>query len=222
MQDRIEPPVLISRLMTFVFASSLVVLGALGVTLYKMFPLNRPQVFFLMTQLRSDVDIRLTEMPPADENLEIYKRMFIREYIRARNEVMPNMNVMRRKWNNSDDGVVRAWSSPDVYQAFTETGMWNAIMNDIPDFKFSCPVEFQTGAIAPRTDDTYAVSFTYYCTNSDRQGTTKDYTIVLKLEMDDGATVRWADRLNNPLGIRVTEYTVESDNGDPLNTGYLD
>lgn len=208
--------------MTFVFASSLVVLGALGVTLYKMFPLNRPQVFFLMTQLRSDVDVRLTEMPPADENLEIYKRMFIREYIRARNEVMPNMNVMRRKWNNSDDGVVRAWSSPDVYQAFTETGMWNAIMNDIPDFKFSCPVEFQTGAIAPRTDDTYAVNFTYYCTNSDRQGTTKDYTIVLKLEMDDGATVRWADRLNNPLGIRVTEYTVESDNGDPLNTGYLD
>lgn len=222
MQDRIEPPVLISRLMTFVFASSLVVLGALGVTLYKMFPLNRPQVFFLMTQLRSDVDVRLTEMPPADENLEIYKRMFIREYIRARNEVMPNMNVMRRKWNNSDDGVVRAWSSPDVYQAFTETGMWNAIMNDIPDFKFSCPVEFQTGAIAPRTDDTYAVNFTYYCTNSDRQGTTKDYTIVLKLEMDDGATVRWADRLNNPLGIRVTEYTVESNNGDPLNTGYLD
>lgn len=208
--------------MTFVLASSLVVLGALTVTLYKMFPLNRPQVFFLMTQLRSDTVVKLADFPPDDENLEVYKRMFIREYIRARNEVVPNTTVMRRKWNNSDDGVVRAWSTPDVYQEFTETNMWNAIMNETPNFQFACPVEFQTGAIAPRTDDTYAISFSYYCTNSDRQAPTKDYTIVLKLGMDDGNTIRWADRLNNPLGIRVTEYTIESNNGDPLNTGYLD
>ena len=26
--------------------------------------------------------------------------------------------------------------------------------------------------------------------------------------------MKWADRLNNPLGIRVSEYTVESVNGD--------
>lgn len=51
MPDRVEPPVLISRLMTFVFATALVVLGALGLTLWQLFPLNRPQVFFLTTQI---------------------------------------------------------------------------------------------------------------------------------------------------------------------------
>ena len=39
--------------------------------------------------------------------------------------------------------------------------------------------------------------------------------------MADGTTINWADRLNNPLGIRVSEYVVESGNGDPLDTGYL-
>ena len=52
MADRIEPPILLSRLMTFVFAAALVVVVVLVVTLAKMFPLNRPQIFFLTTQPR--------------------------------------------------------------------------------------------------------------------------------------------------------------------------
>ena len=39
--------------------------------------------------------------------------------------------------------------------------------------------------------------------------------------MEDNATIKWSDRLDNPLGIRVSEYEIESENGDPLNTGYL-
>lgn len=221
MQDRIEPPILLSRVMTFVFAGALVVLVVLIITLYKMFPLNRPQVFFLMTSPRSDLEITLTELPPTDENFEIYKRSFIREYVKARNEIVPNAKVMRRKWGNDNNGVIRAWSTPDVYNAFMNTNMWTALMNDVPDFEFTCPVEFQPGAVAPRTDDTYAVSFSYFCANSDGQIDKKDYTIVIRLELDNNADIKWSDRLSNPLGIRVAEYTIESGNGDPLDTGYL-
>ena len=57
MQKRVKPPVLVSRLMTFVLATSIVVLGALAFTLYKMFPLNSPQIFFLTTTLRADQNI---------------------------------------------------------------------------------------------------------------------------------------------------------------------
>lgn len=221
MQDRIEPPILLSRTLTFVFAAALVVVVVLFITLYKMFPLTRPQVFFLMTQPRNDLEIRLAELPPTDENLDIYKRSFIREYIKARNEIVPNAKRMRQKWNNDDTGIVRAWSTADVYNEFTQTGMWTALMNDVPDFEFSCPVEFQPGAIAPRGNDTYAVSFSYFCANSDGQIDKKDYTIVIRLEMEDNAKIKWSDRLYNPLGIRVAEYKIESGNGDPLDTGYL-
>lgn len=222
-QNRIEPPVLVSRLMTFVLAAALVVLMALGLTLYKMFPLNRPEIFFLASQPRADLEVRLIEMPPNDENLANYKKAFIREYIKARNEVVPNAKIMREKWANNRDGVVRVWSDDAVFTKFIQTDMWNAQMNNIPDFEFSCSVEFQNGAISPysNTDDTYIVNFRYFCADSDRQMDKKDYKIKVKLETTDGEKMKWADRLENPLGIRVTEYKVESGNGDPLDTGFL-
>ena len=45
----------------------------------------------------------------------------------------------------------------------------------------------------------------------------KDYTIILKIESDSSSAVKWTDRLNNPLGIHVTEYEVESVDGDESN-----
>lgn len=223
MQDRIEPPVLLSRLMTIVFATMLVVLGVLVITLYNMYPLDRPQVFFLMSAPKNDLEVILREMAPINENMDNYKRSFIREYIKARNEIVPNAHEMRAKWTNDENGVVYTWSTPDVYNAFTQTNMWNAWMSGVPDFEFSCSVEFDNGAIAiaPRTDNTYAVTFRYFCSDSDRQMDKKEYTIQLKLDMADSATIKWDERFNNPLGIRVSEYTVESGNGDPLDTGYL-
>ncbi len=226
MKARVEPPVLLSRILMFVFAATTVALGTLGITLYKMFPLNRPQVFFLTTQPRSTLEVTLTEMVPSTpESLKKYTESFIREYIRARNEVTPNSRVMLRKWSNDADGVVRAWSADDVYGQFTRTNLWRAITSSTPDFEFSCSVEFKsdgTGAVTPRAQDTYAVKFRYFCADKNgRQTTPKDYTIIVKLELGAPTTIRWADRLNNPLGIRVAGYEIESGNGDPLDTGYL-
>ena len=222
MQDRIEPPILLSRLMTFVLAGAIVVLGVLGFTLYKMFPLNRPQVFFLNSELRADRDVVVHQLPTTDENVKWYKRAFIREYIKARNEIVPDGRVMLRKWNNDATGIVHTWSTDAVYDAFTQTNMWNAIMNSTPDFEFSCSVEFENGAVTPRTADTFAVKFKYFCEDSGGQTAKKDYTIVLRLQMDNDTKLKWAERLDNPLGVRVSEYRIESGNGDPLDTGYLD
>ena len=227
MATRIEPPVLLSRLLVFVFAAMVVVLGVLGVTLYNMYPLDRPQVFFLMTAPQNNLDIVVAEMVPNDgDMLENFKRSFIREYIRARNEIVPDARIMREKWSNDDTGVVNAWSSPETYNEFTKTNMWNAWMSGVPDFEFSCSVEFETGAIEiePRNPDNneYAVSFKYFCSDSNRQMAKKDYKIRVKLDMADGTTMKWVDRLNNPLGVRVSEYIIESGNGDPLDTGYLE
>ena len=152
MQDRVEPPILLSRVMTFVFASAIVVLVALVFTLYNMFPLNRPQVFFLMTAPKQNLQVVLREMVPSDENLENYKKSFILEYIKARNEIVPNAGVMRTKWNNGTDGVVYTWSTQDVYNTFTETNMWQAWMSGLPDFEFSCSVEFGANAFEPYAD----------------------------------------------------------------------
>ena len=223
MQNRVEPPILVSRLMTFVFATAVVVLAVMGITLYKMFPLNRPQVFFLMTQSSHQLEIKLQNMVPTSENLESYKRAFIKEYIKARNEITPNIKVMRKKWTNDPTAAVRAWSDDAVFGEFAQTRMWTALMNEAPGFELKCPVEFESGAITPRGNDMYAVKFRYFCENSDGQVAAKDYTIVLTLGTSIDTTTQWVERLNNPLGIKVVRYVVESVDGnksdktDPLN-----
>ncbi len=224
MADRIEPPILMSRLMTFVFAASVVMAAVLFVTLYNMFPLNRPQIFFLFSQSRSDLEIRLAELPAEDNatNYDHFIRGFLREYVKARNEIVPNVAEMRKKWGNDSNSVMHAWSTPEVYEQLQSTNMWRAFMNDSPDFEFSCPVEFETGAVSPFAENTYDIKFSYFCADNDRQISKKNYTIRIKVDTTSEKNMKWRDILANPLGIVVSEYSVISGNGDPLNTGYLE
>ncbi|MDW2994878.1 MAG: VirB8/TrbF family protein [Alphaproteobacteria bacterium] len=219
MQNRVKPPVLISRLLTFVLAMSLVVLGALVFTLDKMFPLNRPQIFFLTTTTRADQDIKLVQMPPKSEHLDIYKKSLVREYVKHRNEIRSNAKVMTKKWN-SVDGFVRNMSTDGVYTDFINTSAFNTIMNDTPSYNLQCDVFFD-GEPLPISKDTYQVTFRYFCKDSTRPATQKDYTIRIKIETQDNTKIKWANKIENPLGMRVSEYEIISENGDPLDTGFM-
>ncbi|MDR2412960.1 MAG: hypothetical protein LBD50_01985 [Rickettsiales bacterium] len=220
MSDIIEPPVLLSRLMTFVFAAVLVVVVVLVITLTKMYPLEKTQILFLTTQPLANTEIRISTFSPDNENMELYKQAFIKEYLNARNEIIPNVVVMQKKWGNDEEGRVNRWSTPEVYSQFMQTQMWKSYMDEAPDFEFYCPVEFNNILPFPGREDTYIVKFRYFCTNTNGQADNKDstivkdFTIVIRLELDN--IVKWTDRLHNPLGIRVAEYSVESDGGDPL------
>lgn len=227
MQDRIEPPVLVSRLMTFVMATSLVVLVVLVVTLDKMFPLNRPQVFFLTSQMMDDQELTLTEMP---EDLNRYKQQFIREYVRARNEIVPDLAIMRAKWANTSSGMVRTWSSDEVFGKFAETQMPNVINQNLDEvFDIKCNVEFPfeysvVQDTNSNNDDTYVVKFDYKCSYGPLgdQEYAQTYAIRVQLQSDADSSVKWADRMENPLGVRVVGYDVIDAQGKVLNTDPLD
>ena len=213
----------------FILASAVVVLGVLAFTIYNMFPLNRPQVFFLMTDLRNNQEIELQELPPQDENLNTYKQLFITEYIKHRNEVFSNPKAMIKKWN-SKDGIVRTWSDNKVYADFANTAMFNAIMQgDAPDFEFVCGVDFVGLPMLVSTSekkdeiriDTYQIKIKYHCEDNTGRTTPKDYTIKLRLLTEEGNKIKWTNRIDNPLGLRVIGYEILSKNGDPLDTGFL-
>ena len=224
-QNRVKPPILLSRLLTFVLATALVVLGTLAFTTYKMFPLNRPQIFFLTTTIADNQDIKLVEMQPVSENLDKYKKTFVQEYIRHRNEVRANASEMHKKWN-ATNGIIRTVSTDDVYSNFTKTALFNDIMsNNVPNIPVQCAVSFHGTPMSLLTKDkdkdTYQTKIMYFCADSTGRHTRKDYTIRMKLITQDGVKIRWADRIENPLGLKVDEYTIMSGNGDPLDTGFL-
>ena len=219
MQNRIEPPILLSRLLMLVFAATLVVLVAMAFTLYKMFPLDRPQVFFLRSANPTDTEITLTQVMPNGGDLDDYRRNFIAEYVKVRNEIEPNVRTMSRNWKR-----IETMSAPEIFAGLANTDMYqrfllNTANGNSDEFDLSCSVEFpQNGGVRPYKNDeaTYTVDFKWFCTNNYGQTDRKDYRIKVRLETDGAQNMKWADHMENPLGLRITEYSVESDNGDPL------
>ncbi|MDR2268899.1 MAG: type IV secretion system protein [Rickettsiales bacterium] len=213
----IEPSGFVSRLMTFVLAGCLIVLIALIAALTRMFPLERTQVFFLSAEPASEQVVSIEKLDINQQNLKIYKENFIKEYIVARNRIIPSNAAMQHVWDTR--GLVYNYSSIEVYQDFKKTDFWYAIMvGKFEPLTFRCDVSF--GKIAPRELDVepekYAVDFVWICTDeSTGQSDKKDFTIALSLKFQSG--LNWNERLDNPLGLKVVGYEVESGDGDPLN-----
>lgn len=220
MQERMEPPILISRLMAFVVATALVVLVVLLFTLDKMFPLNRPQVFVLTTQEIGDKELTLTQIP---EDMDNYKRQFILEYVRYRNEVLPDLAIMQARWGNRPDGIIKSRSTDAVFGDFVLTELATVIRSDYLDeaFTMTCGVNFPAAqSVVKNTNepDTYTVKFTYTCRDNglDAQEYSQQYELFVKLESTDKTAVKWAERMENPLGFRVSQYEVLNGQPDPL------
>ncbi|MCL1785535.1 MAG: VirB8/TrbF family protein [Alphaproteobacteria bacterium] len=219
----VEPPALMSKIMTFVFAAALATAVVLVATLANIMPLNRTQIFFLTSQPLSNTEIRLKSFSVTDSNIEIYKENFIREYIRMRNEIIPQISAMHARWCRRDCPV-GLWSAPDVFAEFARTGMWLAVMEAAPNetFPATCRVEF-IGNIDPYRpadggDDTmsseHLVRFRHFCFDNAGHEESKDYTIVIGIKFQP--SVKWSDRLENPLGILVYQYRMGPGLRDPL------
>jgi type IV secretory pathway component VirB8 len=214
----IEPSGFVSRLMTFVLAGCLTALVVLIAALAHMFPLNRTQVFFLTDRPKSERIISIENFNMTAENIEAYKANFIKEYIVARNRIVPSNLTMRQKWRVGD-GPVYAYSSIDVYADFKQTDFWYAIMEGkFEPLNFRCDVSFD--AISPRKTggdvERFAVKFRYVCADEfTGHSLSKDFTILLGLQFQ--TNLKWNERLDNPLGLKVVAYEIESGGGDPLN-----
>ena len=217
MQNRVEPPILLSRLLTLVFAATLVVLAVLMVTLYNLFPLDRPEVFFLRSANPGDTEITLTQIMPDGNDFETYKRAFITEYVKTRNEITQSVRTMEKNWGMKN-GVVKTMSTDDIFAEFVNTAMYQEFLLNDAVFDFSCSVEFSPQPVNRYTSDgkTYTVDFKWFCTNSYGQTDRKDYRIKITLITEDTQNMKWVDHMENPLGLRVAEYSVESGDGDPL------
>lgn len=221
----VEPPILMSRILTFVLATSVVVVLALLVTLWKMIPLERPEVFFLYTPTRS-ANIIIDPLVPNASNknaLNKYKEGFVREYVIARNTLYANSGMTRKNWLR----IIRPWSSTKVYSAFTKTRLYKdfALGEQIPNV--SCNVNFSSPTndepVLRMNNDTYNVKFTWVCENIGGQTTQKNYTIQIKIQSDldkkISGTMENLEKLrDNPLGIQVVQYDILVGHGDPLDS----
>ena len=220
-----EPPILMSRILTFVLAASVVVLAAMVFTLFKMIPLERPEVFFLMTQTRSTNVVIEPLTPDANNKVatDNYIKGFIREYVIARNSLNSNAFITKNNWTK----VVKPWSSNKVYNDFVNTSLYKAYALSEQTPNISCSVNFSNSskdsAIIKTGEDTFHVNFMWICENIGGQTTQKNYKIQIRIQSDldkkmSGVFENLEKLGVNPLGIQVTQYTTLDGKGDPLNS----
>lgn len=221
----VEPPILMSRILAFVLAASVVVLAVLVITLIKMIPLERPEVFFLLTPTTHSVNTVIEPLDPDTINnkeaIYAYQQGFIREYVIARNTLYDNAVLTRNNWIE----IVKPWSSKKVFSAFTNTKLYRDYTFTNRPPQLSCSVNFSDkNAIimtksTSATDNEYTVNFAWICENSGGQTTQKNYKIRIKIQSDLDKTVSDLKKLTvNPLGIQVTEYEIQDHKEDPLNS----
>lgn len=225
MAKTVQPPVLMSRILAFVLATSIVVLGALVFTLMKMMPLERPEVFFLYTPTRS-ANVIIEPLVPNNNNknaINKYKEGFVREYVIARNTLSVVPGMTRKNWTR----IVKPWSANDVFAKMVKTPLYKefALGDQLPNV--SCNVNFSSPnndkPILKMNNDTYNVKFTWVCKNSGGQTTQKNYKIQIRIKSDlDGkisGTLENLEKLrDNPLGIQVVQYDILDGRSDPLDS----
>ena len=221
----VEPPVLMSRILAFVLATSIVVLGALVFTLVKMMPLERPEVFFLFTPTRS-ANVVIEPLVPNSNNkiaLNNYKEGFVREYVIARNTLSTTPGITRKNWSR----IVKPWSSNEVFSKMVKTPLYKefALGDQLPNI--SCNVNFSSpnndNPVLRMNNDTYNVKFTWVCKNIGGQTTQKNYKIQIRIKSDldkeVSGTLENLEKLrDNPLGIKVVQYDILDGRGDPLDS----
>lgn len=214
----LEPPVLLSRTLVFSLIAVFVVLTVLVITLTKMAPLTRPEVFFLQNQSRN-VNYVLEQPSPIEKDFRAkYIEGFIRTYIIARNTLDPSVPATLARWNN----IVKPWSSAAVYEDFRKTETYqDVIANRL--YNVSCQVILDRKNIS-HPGKVYRVQFTRVCRNQNSGGQTeqKSYMIQIAIQSyldnkSDTVLDNLAELRDNPLGIQITEYKVENNKGiDPL------
>ena len=206
----IEPPVLLSRTLTFILAASVAVLVVLLFTLYKMPPLTRPEVFFLRYQSRN-INYVLGQPNPRNTHFKKeYIDGFIRAYIIARNSLELPKTITIENWNR----IVKPWSSKSVYKTFTETDEYKDVMAGWTQ-GITCSVRFNNTEIIEPVAKYYPVAFEKICydENSGRQISKKSYKIKIVLESylkeEANNVLDYLEKLrDNPLGLEITEYKI--------------
>jgi len=213
----IEPPRLLSRLMAFVLAGSLAIFIVLVAALERMFPLEKTQIFFLSSKLEPDQVVAIQRMDLNPNSLEAYKISFIKDYMIKRNSVYPSNTAMRRIWYAGASSPLYAYSDEEVFRAMTKTDLYYAVMEGKWEpLIFNCGVTFaKQPELHTRATGTYSVRISYQCKDdSSGQTQSKPFTILVSVKVMD--SVRWNERLDNPLGLKVVGYEVMDGDPDPL------
>jgi len=191
-----------ARAFAVIVAVSLYCNVVLVLAIMQLIPLNRVEPFLLTFENKED---QIYDIVPLNNMIDqkSITEVFVREYVLLRSAFVSDVKEMEARW--TDGGQLQEMSSPAVYQAFLEKTAKRAL-ETIRTKGLNRAVRIMTinelsrglWQVEYETRDMYADS------------TTPEigyWTATLKIRYRK-KTVKYGERLNNPIGFTVENYSL--------------
>ncbi len=171
--------------------------------IFQVLPLYRVEPFLLTFQNRSEQVYNIQPIREGLRNQKAITEVFVREYVLLRSSFSRDVPEMEARW--SADGPVKEMSSPKVYQDFLDNTAKKALsvirsrgLNR--EVKILSVNELTNGIwqVEYETRDMYPES---------RQPEVNYWTASLNVSYRK-KSVKYGDRLKNPVGFTVTRYSL--------------
>lgn len=174
----------------------------LMLAIMQLVPLNRVEPFLLTFENKEEQVYEITPLPNMIDQKAITE-VFVREYVLLRSAFVNDVKEMEARW--TDGGQLQEMSSPSVYQAFLEKTAKRAL-NEIKTKGLIRVVRIMTinelgrglWQVEYETRDMYADSTAPQISY---------WTATLRVRYRK-KTVKYGERLNNPIGFTVDSYSL--------------
>lgn len=191
-----------ARAFAVIVAISLCCNVVLLLAIAQLVPLNRVEPFLLTFENKEEQVYDITPLGNMIEQKAITE-VFVREYVLLRSAFVNDVKEMEARW--TDGGQLQEMSSPGVYQAFLEKTAKRAL-NEIKTKGLIRVVRIMTinelgrglWQVEYETRDMYADSTSPQISY---------WTATLKVRYRK-KTVKYGERLNNPIGFTVESYSL--------------
>ena len=176
----------------------------LFITIMQMIPLFRIEPFLLTFQNKTEQVYRIQRVRTSKTTHDAISEIFVRQYILLRNTIENNIPEMEARWGA--DGLLREMSSDAVYSKFQK--------DDAPKALQLIKDEGLTRKITIRNankiaDDYWQVEFVMEDMKPASPAPNKRFVRASLRISYRNKSVRYGDRLRNPVGFTVVQYNVE-------------
>ena len=182
--------------------ANILLLVALG----SLQPLVRIQPFMLNIQDKDQQVIEIVRPKLEDLNLRELTESFIRQYITARYTVGSDLEELERRWGMG--GIVKWMSTAQVYDEFVSRE--KKALNSAQEGGMTRDIRIESVMPTGKKDQTGEEWKVRFQATTMRQASAapdvRHMTVKLNAKFQGESGVPWADRLQNPLGFKVTRY----------------
>ena len=200
----------IARVFAIFSAVSLCTNIVLLIAISNLLPLNRVEPYYLTFYNKGDQVVKVSESIRNKKIYDVIEESLVREYVQLRHTVVPDPEEMERRW--SSGGLLRWISDDGVYRAFNED--YKRMMDRIETQRYSQTVSISTVNLVSNPRDRYwQVNFeTTEMIGEARKPITRKWRAIVKIKLKDRKDgIIYSERLKNPLGMEVSNYSVQPD-----------